>query len=170
MASPRKKNTGTTQATSVNPAQLPVTTPYVQSSMPSSSAASFSPVQANTSSIPSCPSAFVCGQQNHELTQKIHDLEDRIVQLEETSTEKRVFLKKAESLLLVFKAVLLAMPITLFIAIAIVQFFFYKDSSLLNIVTGIIGLAAIAECIFIPAMWSKSDNRLSEVEERLKDD
>lgn len=169
MSSPRKKNTGTTQATSVNAAQMPTTTPYIQSSTPSSSAVPFSPLPPNTSSIQFCPSAYTCGQQNTELKQKVEELEERLSQVEETAIEKRAFLKKAESLLMVFKIVLVAIPVTLFIALAIVQYFVYDDSKLLNWVTGIIGIATVHECFLLPVLWKSIDSRLEKVEEQLRD-
>lgn len=169
MASQRKKNTGTTQATSANGTQVPIPTPYLPPSTPSSSAIPFSPMQPNTSSTQSCPSAYYCGQQNTELKQRIEALEERLSQVEETADEKRSFLKKAESLLMVFKIVLVAMPITLFIALAIVQYFVYNDSKLLNWVTGIIGIATLLECFLLPVLWKSIDSRLEKVEDQLRD-
>ena len=169
MASPRKKNTGTTQATSVNGTQLPITPPYLPPSTPSASAVPFSPMQPSTSSTQSCPSAYYCGQQNTELKQRIEDLEERLSHVEETADEKRSFLKKAENLLMVFKIVLVAMPVTLFVALAIVQYFVYDDSDLLNWVTGIIGIATVFECFLLPSLWKSIDSRLAKVEDQLRD-
>lgn len=91
-----------------------------------------------------------------------------MTQVEETAAEKRSYYKKAESLLLVFKVILIAIPVVLFSALATVQYFMYNDSKLLNLVTGIIGVATIAECILLPILWRSIDSRLEKVEEQLK--
>ena len=77
--------------------------------------------------------------------------------------------KKAESILIVFKVVLIAIPIILSITIAITLYFVYNDSRLLNIVTGIIGIATIAECVLLPILWKSVESRLDKVEEYIKE-
>lgn len=121
------------------------------------------------SSTPPCSNPYQCGQDNHEMKLKLTALEDRISKLEETATERRSFLKKAESLLLVFKVVLIAIPVILSITIAITAYFAYGDSKLLNIVSSIIGIATIAECILLPILWKNIEERLKNVEDRIKD-
>ena len=173
MSAPRKrKQNGQTNSEAVPPATVStpmpsVSTPAVTSPPPS--ATPYVPTADTTSSTPGCPTAFFCGQQNYELKQRIDELEERLSQVEETATEKRSFYKKAESLLLVFKVVLIAIPVVLFAALATVQYFVYNDSNLLNIVTGVIGVATVAECFVLPILWKSIDTRLEKVEEQLKD-
>ena len=173
MAAPRKRKpnsqtySGTVPPATVSTPMPSVSTPAVTS--PPSSATPYVPTADTTSSTPGCPTAFVCGQQNYELKQRIAELEERLSQVEETAAEKRSFLKKAESLLLVFKIVLIAMPIVLFVALATVQYFVYNDSKLLNWVTGIIGIATVLECFLLSILWKSIDSRLEKVEEQLKD-
>lgn len=173
MSTPRKRNPnsqtipGTVPSATVSTPMPSVSTPAVTS--PPASATPYIPTADTTSSTPGCPTAFVCGQQNYELKQRIEELEERISQIEETAAEKRSFLKKAESLLLIFKIVLVAMPIILFVALVIVQYFVYNDSKLLNWVTGIIGIATFLECFMLPTLWKNIDSRLAKVEEQLKD-
>lgn len=122
-----------------------------------------------TSSTPSCHSSYVCGQQNTELRNRVDTLEKRIAVLEETAVDKRRFLKKAEGLLTVFKIVLIAMPVTLCVAIAIVQYFCYKDDDILNIVTSIIGLAAVADCIITPILWKSTADKVDKIESMMNE-
>lgn len=172
MAAPRKRkpneqtNSNASLPATVSTPMPTVSTPAVTS--PPSSATPYAPTADTTSSTPGCPTAFICGQRNYELKQRIDELEERLSQVEETATEKRSFLKKAESLLLVFKIVLIAIPIVLFAALAIVQYFVYNDSKLLNWVTGIFGIAAVAECVLLPILWKSIESRLEKVEEQLK--
>ena len=172
MSTPKKKGTGKSayaalSSSTISTPQTIVSTPTVKASP--SNAAPYSSMPDTISSTPGCPTAYICGQQNIELKQRIDKLEERIAQIEETAAEKRSFLRKTESLLLVFKIVLIAIPVVLFIALAIVQYFVYNDSKLLNIVTGIIGVATVCECILLPILWKSIDSRLQKVEEQLKD-
>ena len=96
-------------------------------------------------------------------------LERKVQVLEETAADKRKFLKKAESLLMVFRVVLISIPIVLCVAMAIVLYFCYEDSKLLNIVTSIIGLVAIAECVALPILWKNTAERVSAIEEQLRE-
>lgn len=181
MSTPRKKKPSSSstvptttipEASAATDSMTSIPTPTVSTPMVSTnpaSATSFTSPPESTSSTPVCQSSFVCGQQNQELKLRVDSLEKRISQIEETSAEKRKFLKKAESLLLVFKVVLIAIPVILFIALAVVQYFFYNDSKLLNIVTGIIGIATVAECIVLPMLWKSIESRLAQVEEQIKD-
>lgn len=143
-----------------------VTTPLTDVSTPSTS--SYSQTPNTQSSTPPCPNPYQCGQDNHEIKSRLFALENRISKLEETASERRSFLKKAESLLIVFKVVLIAIPIILSITIAITLYFVYTDSRLLNIVTGIIGIATIAECVLLPILWKSVESRLDKVEEYIK--
>lgn len=171
MSTPQKKKTGNSSYTATSPATIStprntVSIPTV--SAPQSGATSYSSTPETASSTPSCPNAYICGQQSYELKQRIDELEERLSQIEETAAEKRSFFRKTESLLLVFKIVLVAIPVVLFIALAIVQYFVYNDSKLLNIVTGIIGVATFIECFLLPILWKSIDSRLQKVEEQLK--
>ncbi len=144
-----------------------VTTPLPDVSTPSTS--SYSQTSNTQSSTPPCPNPYQCGQDNHEIKSRLLKLENRISNLEETASERRSFLKKAESLLVVFKVVLIAIPIILSIAIAITLYFVYNDSRLLNVVTGVIGIVTIAECVLLPILWKSVESRLKEVEEYIKE-
>lgn len=146
---------------------LNVTTALPDVSTPSMS--SYGQTSSTQSSTPPCPNPYQCGQDNSEIKRRLSQLEKRISELEETASEKRSFLKKAESLLTVFKVVLVIIPIVLSITIAIVSYFVYNDSRIFNIVTGIIGVATIAECIALPALWRNVESRLKKVEESLKE-
>ena len=173
MSTPRKKKPNSqTNPVAVPPATVSTPVPSVSTpaiTAPSSSATPYVPTADTTSSTPGCPTAFVCGQQNYELKQRVDELEERLSQVEETSAEKRSFYKKAESLLLVFKVVLIAIPVVLFAALATVQYFVYNDSNLLNIVTSVIGIATVAECFVLPMLLKSIGTRLEKVEEQLKD-
>lgn len=142
----------------VTPAQTVSTSPNTNSV----------PTMASNSSTPQC-NAFACGQQNSELQRRIDLLERKVQVLEETAADKRKFLKKAESLLMVFRVVLISIPIVLCVAMAIVLYFCYEDSKLLNIVTSIIGLVAIAECVALPILWKNTAERVSAIEEQLRE-
>ena len=114
------------------------------------------PIHGETSvasSTPICLNAFACGQQSNELKNDLEELKNRVKMLEETAVSKRVFLKKATSLLTVFRTVLIATPIALCASIATVQYFFYNDDKLLNVVTGIIGIVSVVECVMLPILW-----------------
>ena len=146
-----------------------VSTPAPAVSTPSASVMSLPTSTSDmASSTPACTNSFICGQQNNELKNRIESLENRIAVLEETAVDKRRFLKKTESLLLVFRIVLIAMPISLCIAIAIVQYFCYEDSKLLNVVTSLIGLAAVAECILLPILWKSTSDKVDKIEAMLE--
>lgn len=125
------------------------------------------PTMASNSSTPQC-NAFACGQQNNELQRRIDLLERKVQVLEETAEDKRRFLRKAESLLMIFRVVLIITPIVLCVAMAIVLYFCFEDSKLLNIVTSIIGLVAVAECIMLPILWRNTADRVSAIEEKLR--
>ena len=137
--------------------------------MSTPSTSSYSQTPNTQSSTPPCPNPYQCGQDNHEIKSRLSALENHISKLEETASERRSFLKKAESLLVVFKVVLIAIPIILSITIAITLYFVYNDSRLLNIVTGIIGIATIAECVLLPILWKSVESRLDKVEEYIKE-
>ena len=145
-----------------------VSTPMATVSTPNMNVASNTTQHSHTSdtmsSTPTCVNPFICGQQNNELKNRIKDLENRIAFLEETAVDKRRFLKKAESLLTVFRVILIAMPISLCASIAAVQYFFYQDNKLLNIVTSLVGLAAIAECILLPILWKGTADKVDKLE------
>lgn len=143
----------------VTPAPSVSTPPATPSTIPTSA------TETGTST-PQC-NPFVCGQQNSELQRRVDLLEQKIQTLEETAEEKRLFFKKAEGLLTVFRVVLIAIPIVLFIALAVVQYFCYNDSKLLNIVTSVIGVIAVAECIFLPILWKQTADKVTALEEKL---
>ena len=172
MPTPQEKKQGKALY-SGNVAAASVSTPMPSVSTPTIPAAnlrgtSYTQTSDNTSSTFGCSSAYLCGQQNLEVMQRLENVEARLTQVEETSAEKRSCLKRAESLLLVFKVVLIACPVVLFIALAIVQYFCYKDSTLLNVVSGVIGVAAVVECILLPILWKSVELRVEKIEEQLR--
>lgn len=118
------------------------------------------------SSTPQC-NPYFCGQQNSDLQRRVDLLERKILSLEESTEDRRRFFKKAEGLLTVFRVVLIAIPIVLFIALAVVQYFCYNDSKLLNIVTSVVGVVAVAECIFLPMLWKQTADKVAALEEKI---
>ena len=121
------------------------------------------------SSTPMCLNAYACGQQSNELKNDLEELKSRVKNLEETAVSKRIFLKKATSLLTVFRTVLIATPIALCASIAVVQYFFYNDDKLLNIVTGIIGLVSVVECVMLPVLWKTTVDKVAKLEAQMED-
>ena len=87
--------------------------------------------------------------------EKIEDLEKHIAQLEETSLEKRKFLKRMNNLLLISMAVLVILPII------------YGESNLLHVNTAVIGVINIAACILMPLLWKHTSDKVDKLEDKL---
>lgn len=143
----------------VTPAPSVSTPPVTTNAMPTSTT-------DPGSSTPQC-NPYFCGQQNSELQRRVELLERKLSALEETAEDKRRFFNKAESLLTVFRVVLIAIPIVLFIALCIIQYFCYDDSKLLNIATAVIGLASVVECVLLPTLWKQTADKVKAIEEKL---
>lgn len=166
----KKKQEQLLYANHLASSRFTTTPPASQTAIPSQGlrTSSISSTADTPSSASSCSAAYFCGQKDLELKQRIEKLEQRLSEVEETSAEKKSYFKKAESLLLVFKVVLILIPIVLFAALATVQYFIYKESLLLNGITSVVGLVTVVECIALPSLWKSVDSRLSKVEEQLK--
>lgn len=136
------------------------------STLPTSANAIPTSTTETGSSTPQC-NPYFCGQQNSDLQRRVDLLERKILSLEESTEDRRRFFKKAEGLLTVFRVVLIAIPIVLFIALAVVQYFCYNDSKLLNIVTSVVGVVAVAECIFLPMLWKQTADKVAALEEKI---
>lgn len=136
------------------------------STLPTSANAIPTSTTETGSSTPQC-NPYFCGQQNSDLQRRVDLLERKILSLEESTEDRRRFFKKAEGLLTVFRVVLIAIPIVLFIALAVVQYFCYNDSKLLNIVTSVVGVVAVAECIFLPMLWKHTADKVAALEEKI---
>lgn len=103
---------------------------------------------------------------NHEIKQKVEDLETRVKKVEELSSEKRKFLEKVNKLLTIVKCTFIALPIISFLGLAISQYVFYDDNTLLNFITAVIGVLNVAVCIFIPLSWRRIEDKVDELEDK----
>ena len=108
-----------------------------------------------------------CIEDIYRNKKKIEDLEKHIAQLEETSLEKRKFLKRMNNLLLISMAVLVILPIISFASLAIVQYIFYGESNLLHVNTAVIGVINVAACILMPLLWKHTSDKVDKLEDKL---
>ena len=149
-------STQTTNTTGAASSVSSASTPVTSSSTPSAS--------------PFCASGFVCGESITQLKMDMQTLEKRLEKVEGAEAAKKKYFKKAEKLLTIFHYVLIAIPVVLFVALASVQYVCAKNGAALNVLTGVIGIGACVDVIFVPAMLKKIENRLNELEEILNDE
>lgn len=135
------------------------------STVPQQMHLSSTPVQPN--SYTGCASGFVCGQQNKEFQNHFDDIERRLKVAEENTASKNRMIKHVDSAVQLCRIMLFLFPITCFIALMIVQYFVYKDSTLLNIITAIVGVATVAECIFLPTKAKQQEDKIDSLEEKI---
>ena len=81
--------------------------------------------------------------------------------------EKRKFLKRMNTLLLISMVVLVILPIISFASLAIIQYIFYGESELLHINTTVIGAINIIACILMPLLWKRTADKVEKLEDKL---
>lgn len=126
-----------------------------------------SPLETDSENTPYHQLLRSCIEDIHQYNKKIEDLEKHIAKLEETSLEKRKFLKRMNTLLLISMVVLVILPIISFASLAIIQYIFYGESELLHINTTVIGAINIIACILMPLLWKRTADKVEKLEDKL---
>lgn len=134
---------------------------------PNTDSSAITPTPSFTPTMPTtreCGNGYICGRENADLRRRIEVVERELSDMSGVVEEKRLLIKQAAQLISILRIIVLAFPVAIICSMAVVQYFFYKDSSLLNFVTGVIGLVSIAECILVPIGWKVLESRVNKLE------
>ncbi len=112
-------------------------------------------------------SCYRCASDIYELRGRVDTIEKQNEEFNKTIKTNTGFIKKSEQLLLVFQVVLILFPILSLAILAICQYIHQGSSSLINVITTVIGLANIAECIILPRFWKTLEDRIKELERKI---
>lgn len=110
---------------------------------------------------------YNCVRDMYELRGRVDTIEKQNEEFNKTIKTNTGFIKKSEQLLLVFQVVLILFPILSLAILAICQYIHQGSSSLINVITTVIGLANIAECIILPRFWKTLEDRIKELERKI---
>lgn len=145
----------------------PATNGGINTNTDASSSVSIPSATTSSTFPPICTSAYACGQDNLALKQRVDSLEARINKLCETSAEKREYYRLSKSLVQIYRVILISLPIAIIAIIGIIQYLSDSTDNVWSSVITVIGLVAVAECIFLPMGWKKMNDKINELDEKI---